>query len=121
MTSFDDPWIDADAPDVRPYALTQGRTRPTRDLTLATLVKAGRSRSGVRLSPEHGEALELCRHGPRSVAEIAGVLKLPVQVTKVLLSDLIDARSLVVPMPATDADPTDPLLLEALLAGLRQL
>lgn len=127
MSAFESPWtgpwVDDDVEHVRPYALTHGRTRPTRDLTLATLVTAGRSTagSGSRLSPEHGQALDLCRNGPRSVAEIAGVLRLPVQVIKVLLSDLIDARSVVVPMPATAADPADPLILEALLAGLRQL
>ncbi|MDT3397713.1 DUF742 domain-containing protein [Streptomyces sp. B1866] len=115
-----EPWVDDDTPALRPYALTQGRTRPTQELSLASLVRASTNAS-ADLSPEHDQALDLCRVGPRSVAEVAATLRLPVQVTKVLLADLIDSHTLILSMPARAADPADPLILEALLVGLRQL
>jgi Protein of unknown function (DUF742) len=107
---------------VRPYTATNGRTRPSAALDLLTLVRAtGRGTIPPdRLAYEHAQALRLCRK-PVSVAEIAGHLKQPANVTKVLLSDLIDTGAVVTKMPDPDGYQTDPEILEAVLAGLRGL
>lgn len=118
-----DPYADAwdeDLPKLRPYVVTGGRTRPTRRLDLASLVKAGRP-ARAALDAEHAQAVDLCQEGPRSVAELAGKLHQPAQITKVLLSDLLDTGALVLAVPKTKPDPKDPRLLEQIIAGLREL
>lgn len=113
------PWVDEDEQEVRPYALTGGRTRPTNEMSLSSLLKARATAPGGYLSPEQARALALCRGEPRSVAEVAATLRQPMQVTKILLSDLLDAGALIMAMPNRTADPKDPNLLEAVLEGLR--
>lgn len=120
MRSHDATPFDEDDLRVRPYVVTTGRTRPTWLLDLATLVLAKVAAPAVVLDPEHADALELCRQEPRSVAEIAGTLRLPVQIIKIVLADLLDAR-LINAMPATTANPKDPRILERVIAGLRAL
>ncbi|MCX5215766.1 DUF742 domain-containing protein [Kitasatospora sp. NBC_00240] len=105
----------------RPYVVTGGRTHSTHDLDLASLVKASRAGHGMTLESEHEHAFTLCLHGPVSVAELAARMRLPVQVVKVLLSDLLSAGAMVPAMPTVTVNPADPILLEALLAGLRAL
>ncbi|MBA9003098.1 DUF742 domain-containing protein [Thermomonospora cellulosilytica] len=121
MTAGDDEvWLDDDAgPLVRPYTVTAGRTRPTVELDLLSLVVATGDPPPA-MDPEHAKALELCRT-PTSVAEIAAHLRLPVAVTKVLLADLVEGRALTTRAPRTAADPTDRVLLEKLLDGLQRV
>lgn len=118
----EDPWLDDDAGRlVRPYAVSEGRTAPSSHFDLLTLVKAtGDSPSGY-LGPDHTRVLGLCGSA-LSVAEIAAHLRLPATVTKVLLSDLVEAGAITARGPAhrqTSPDPTDRDLLEAVLNGLR--
>jgi hypothetical protein len=117
----DDPWIDDELPKLRPYVVTGGRTQPSRRLELASMLRAGRAGSPHGLDAEHAQAVDLCRVFPRSVAELAGTLRQPAQITKVLLSDLLDTGALVLASPAKAADPKDPRLLEQIIAGLREL
>jgi len=73
----DDPRIDPDGELwVRPYTVTNGRTRPSTALDLVSLVRAtGRGMvAPERLGLEHAQALQLC-HSPTSVAEIAHQLE----------------------------------------------
>ncbi|GAA3296462.1 DUF742 domain-containing protein [Streptomyces cinereospinus] len=84
---------------VRPYSLTGGRTRFGHVLLVETFVAAleapeerreltnGSLRSTVM--PEMRAIVELCRR-MRTVAEIAALLKMPLGVVRVLLSDLAD-------------------------------
>jgi hypothetical protein len=120
--TFDDntPWVDDEGPKLRPYLVTGGRTRPTHKLDLTSLVKAKHERPRLPLDAEHAQALALCAEGPRSVAEVAAKIRQPAQITKILLSDLLDAGALGFAVPAFTADPKDPRLLEAILAGLRE-
>lgn len=111
-------WSDQDEQDERPYALTGGRTRPRHSMRLDTLLMAQRGSPPERLGPEAKAAIALCQREQRAVAEIAAVLKQPAQVTKIILSDLIDAGALIVAVPDT-IDPRSPQLLEALLGGIR--
>ncbi|XRQ04483.1 DUF742 domain-containing protein [Actinomadura welshii] len=116
----DEIWLDGDAGLlVRPYTVTSGRTRPTVDLDLLTLVVAS-GRHPPALDPEYAEAVGLCRT-PTSVAEVAAHLRLPTVVTKVLLSDLVDRGAMAVQETRTAADPTDRALLEKLLDGLQRV
>ena len=107
---------------VRPYTATNGRTHPSTALDLVSLVRAtGRGRiSPERLGYDHAQALRLCRR-PMSVAEVAARLKQPANVAKVLLSDLIDAGAVDTQMPDPHGYQTDIDILEAVLAGLRDL
>ncbi|WP_330175252.1 DUF742 domain-containing protein [Streptomyces sp. NBC_01498] len=113
------PWVDDDEHELRPYALTGGRTRPTNEMSLSSLLKARATAPEGYLSPEAAHCLALCRGEARSVAEVAATLGQPVQVAKILLSDLLDAGALIMAMPTRTADPKDPNLLEAVLEGLR--
>ncbi|MGR8007133.1 DUF742 domain-containing protein [Streptomyces hypolithicus] len=116
----DGPWLDDDAGRlIRPYTVSDGRTRPTAALDLLSLVRATGTEPLIALSPEHSQALGLCA-GPTSVAEIAAFLRLPVVVTKVLLSDLLDCGAVTTHAPRFDDQPTDLSLLEAVLDGLRR-
>ncbi|MCO5997429.1 DUF742 domain-containing protein [Actinoallomurus rhizosphaericola] len=104
---------------VRPHVVTGGRARPTRNIfDLVTLVMAARSDLNG-LSPEKRRVLELCRGGALSVAEVAGHLSLPISVTKVLLSDLVDSGHIVTRVGGTDDGETSTRLLQEVLDGLR--
>lgn len=116
----DGPWLDDAAGRlIRPYTVSGGRTRPTAELDLMSLVMATGAANQIYLGPEHSEALALCQ-GPTSVAEIAGYLRLPAVVTKILLSDLMDSGAVTVRPPHNFDNPSDCSLLEAVLDGLRR-
>lgn len=125
----DEPLGEEDAEDsfVRPYTITHGRTASAHaDLTLITLIVAlspPEERFGLRgLGPEHRFILEQCR-GPVAVAEIAALLRLPVAVTKILISDLITLGAVAARPPAavTAGRRPDIRLLQAVRDGLRRL
>ncbi|MFE0425608.1 DUF742 domain-containing protein [Streptomyces sp. NPDC058953] len=103
---------------IRPYTVSGGRTRPTAALDLLTLVMATGT-PGDRAGPEHAHAVTLCR-GPLSVAELSAHLRLPVAVTKVVVSDLVECGAVTVRAPSHYDNPTDRSLLEAVLDGLRR-
>lgn len=112
-----EPWDTYDSEDVRPYAITGGRTRPKHSMRLVTLMEAGDTDRAVGMAPEAVRAVEMCRLQPCSVAEIAALIGHPVHVTKIILSDLVDRGALVMALPAPGA--LDQLqLLEALRSGL---
>ncbi|WP_131741731.1 DUF742 domain-containing protein [Actinomadura roseirufa] len=110
---------------VRPHVVTGGRAHPTRNVfDLVTLLIAppdqltGPGRD-AGLSPEKLRIVELCRGGALSVAEISGILRLPVGVTKVLLSDLVDSGHLITRTPAAAPPPARARILQEVLDGLR--
>lgn len=116
-------WLDGDAgPVVRPYAMTSGRTRSTRDFDLISIILATRppSESDTELEPEAARIIRQCQQ-PLSVAEIAAHLDLPSGTVKVLLGDLLDQRLIITRAPvATTSVPNQPVL-EAVINGLRSL
>ncbi|MFE7124969.1 DUF742 domain-containing protein [Streptomyces sp. NPDC057617] len=111
---------------VRPYLVTRGRTRHRHLLSPETALEAGDGRAGPGLSEgEYRQITTLCRQRRRSVAELAGTIGLPLTATRVLISDLIDARVLVLslttpytPSDSPAGDRPNRQLLEALRAGL---
>lgn len=118
---IEEPWLDGDAGRlIRPYTVSGGRTRPTGSFDLLTMVRATGSRPHSQLGPDHAQVLGLCGD-PTSVAEISAHIRQPAQVTKVLLSDLVECGALTTRKPALlGPDPTDRDLLEAVLHGLRK-
>ncbi|WP_327294156.1 MULTISPECIES: DUF742 domain-containing protein [unclassified Streptomyces] len=116
----DSPWLDEAAGRlIRPYAVSNGRTRPTAQLDLLSQVMATGVPLPAHFGPDHAQTLGLSER-PTSVAEIAAHLRLPVVVAKVLLSDLMDSGAVTTRAPRPDEDPTDLSLLEAVLDGLRR-
>ncbi|MQA07343.1 MAG: DUF742 domain-containing protein [Pseudonocardiaceae bacterium] len=108
---------------VRPYARTGGRTRADYDLAIETLISTtdqGRNHRGAAIT-EHKSICELCQR-PRSVAEVAAHLALPLGVAKVLLADMAniglvqvhDTGVLVGDGPSLE-------FMERVLSGLRAL
>lgn len=86
-------------------------------MRLVTLLEAADTTRVQRTVPEAARAVEACRVQPCSVAEVAALTDLPVQVAKIILSDLIDCGALVMALPGPGA--SDHLqLLEALRSGL---
>jgi hypothetical protein len=117
-------WIDEEAgPVVRHYAMTSGRTRPTRgEFDLITIVMAERSSldGDARLQPEHATIMRFCQN-PVSVAEIAADLDLPVGTVRVLLGDLLDQGFIRTRSPVPDAHLPSERVFKAVLDGLRSL
>jgi len=115
-------WFDEDAgPLVRPYAVTRGRTRPTRhDLEMTTLVVTARTDRHANVDREYAHILEICRR-PLSIAEVSAMLNLPLVVVKVLLSDLIDWGLIIFRSPPRTSDVPQMELLQAVLNGIRKL
>jgi hypothetical protein len=108
---------------VRPYLLTGGRTRSSVDLPIEAIVRAtpeGANRL-VSLSQERRSIVELCMQ-PLSIAEVSAHLHIHLQVSRVLVGDLITEGLLA--SHATTATPTgrpDVMLLERVLDGLQSL
>jgi hypothetical protein len=124
MTRSENEWLDDEAgPVVRPYALTRGRTRPTRegfDLIAIIVASATASFAPPGAGPEHLAILELCIR-PLSVAEVSAKMRLPLGVVRVLLGDLLDQGLIVVRKPAPTNQSPDEHVLKEVLHGLKAL
>jgi hypothetical protein len=101
---------------VRPYARTGGRTAARHDLRLETLLSTD-EQSLYRANNDQAAMMRLCLQ-PRSVAEISALMKIPLGVTRVLLSDLITLGLVAVHEPG---EKPNMALLERVLTGLRRL
>ncbi|MEU3064809.1 DUF742 domain-containing protein [Streptomyces subrutilus] len=109
---------------VRPYSLTGGRTRFAHVLLVETFVaaldtKAADPRKPDRM-PEMPAIVEVCRR-MRTIAEIAALLKLPLGVVRVLVSDLADQGRIRVYGTGHGTGRPERALLERVLSGLRRL
>ena len=109
---------------VRPYALVGGRTRTGQSGTIPVeaIVVTESVANGSGLLLERGAIVRLCRR-PHSVAEVSGLLELPVGVARVLVADLSAEGFVHVHLPpgpqAGGAEAR--VLLERVLAGLEAL
>ncbi|HEX5403110.1 MAG TPA: DUF742 domain-containing protein [Pseudonocardiaceae bacterium] len=108
---------------VRGYAWTRGRTIATHRFELETLL------STTALYLEHDDSTPseyhavatLCRQ-PRSVAEVAALLAIPLGVARVLAGDMADEGLLTVHETASVGGARPELaLMERILSGLRRL
>ena len=120
---------------VRPYSLTGGRTRSGHVLLVETFVASlepadgpvdgpldpvPNGTPGARMLPEIRAIIELCRR-MRSVAEVSAMLKIPLGVVRVLLSDLADQGKIRVYGTGRGPGQPDRALLERVLVGLHRL
>jgi hypothetical protein len=125
MPSNDERWLDAEAgPVVRPYALTQGRTRHTGeafDLVATVTTTGGRVADPGALAPEHISVLQLALV-PTTVVDIASDVDLPLGVVRILLADLRELGLVAIraPVPAQPRQ-IDRNTLREVLHGLRAL
>jgi hypothetical protein len=112
----------APASSVRAYAWTGGRTRSRHHFEVETLVTAAEPSGFPGVAAEWDRTvLDLCRE-PRSVAEVAALVAVPLGVAKVLLGDMADRGMIVVHEAANDAgDAPTQALMERVLTGLRRL
>lgn len=116
-------WFDdAAGPLVRPYALTQGRTKAHRyDLDLVSLVVSLRPEVHAKLvEPECATVLWTCQN-PISVAEVAAKIDLPLCVVKVLLADLIERNYVIFRTGWGPSNTPDLDTVQKVLDGIRQL
>lgn len=107
---------------VRPYTVTGGRTQPRYKLALEALVSATvyEPRDLSVLAPECQAILQFCLDW-RSVAEISAVLRMPLGVTRILITDM-EADGLVrVQQLDHSQGPPDINLLQRVLIGIRKL
>lgn len=104
------------------FAVTGGRTRSKgRNMPIEALVKATElaARQGATLEVEYRSIVDMSI-AATSVAEIAAMLRVPVGVARVLVSDLAEAGYLVVHLPQVDNQGRPSLeVLGRLLDGLR--
>ncbi|MEU3333588.1 DUF742 domain-containing protein [Streptomyces sp. NPDC002144] len=108
-----------DSPD-RLYTLTGGRAHsaPDSPFDLVTLVIA-ESHPAPGMQSEHARILQITQR-PTPLVELAAKMKLPVSITKILLSDLLAAGHVRARHP-NKAAVIDPDVLEQVLLGLRNL
>ncbi|MBF9066800.1 DUF742 domain-containing protein [Streptacidiphilus fuscans] len=125
---------------VRPYALTGGRTRFGQVLLVETLISAVEQRPvqaawqaqpAASVMPELERICALCEGQMRSIAEVSALLKLPLGVVRVWVSDLVDAGRIRVHGSSVSMGsgnspigvPNRPnrVVLERILGGLRDL
>lgn len=108
---------------MRPYAHTRGRTRPDYELALETLVSTsnrGRRYEGAT-SVQQRRICDLCVDA-RSIAEIAAFLHLPLNVVKVLVSDMDNLELVVLHQPGLSfGDRSSREFMARVLEGLRSL
>jgi hypothetical protein len=128
MNGRDGQWGSSDASGgygrlVRPFTLTGGRTQPTRNdfslITLITTVEPTRP-VGYALQPEQHRILRLCVR-PIAVAEIAAYLDIPVSVTTIMLSDLLEAGRINARPPIQSHNEPEIALLQKVRDGLARL
>ncbi len=108
---------------VRPYAWTRGRTTSQFRLELETLLSTmpTYSEQDDTISSEHHAVAALC-HQPRSVAEVAATLHIPLGVARVLAGDMAaDGLLSVHDTASVDGESPDVALMERILSGLRRL
>lgn len=119
MPSSDDVDNSQDEPSlIRPYVISGGRTDSGRPgLGVESIVEAIGGAPPSRLSSEEAQIITLCEQ-PMSVAEVSSHLRLPIGVTRVLVSDLVEAGRLRA-NDATGAD--DTLFVRKLIEGIRAL
>jgi hypothetical protein len=124
MPANDERWLDAEAgPVVRPYALTQGRTRHTGDsfdLVATVMATPAALTEPAALAPEHMSVLQLVQ-APTTVADIASDVDLPLGVVRIILADLRELGLVAIRRPVVMAERVDKHTLREVLNGLRGL
>jgi hypothetical protein len=121
---YRDFWFDqAAGPVIRPYAFVGGRTVPAGEsFDLIAMVRTRRHAAvdPEGLEPGHLQVVSWCRF-PRSVAELASELSLPLGVLRVILADLREQNFVVISSPAAPGRRINSHVLRRAADGLRRL
>jgi len=116
---------DRDPGQVRPYAITGGRTRPASqlDLPLEALVRlTRRGQAALPLLALEWREIALLSQHPVALAELSARLRIPLGVSRVLVADMVAEGLLtVLDRGALEGDAADPALLGRILDGLRSI
>jgi hypothetical protein len=108
---------------VRAYTWTGGRTRSQHHFALETLVTTTElgHQSAAFTHADHHPVISLCQE-PKSVAEVAARLSVPLGVARVLLGDMAERGLIVVHETETSQGEVPSVtLMERVLTGLRRL
>ncbi len=108
------------ASSVRPYIHTGGRTRAGFYLGVETLVSTRRHAPAGMANMTHRAIMDLCDR-PKSVAEVAALIPVPLGVARVLIGDLAQSGALFVHRPPTANGQPDTALMARVLRGLQRL
>jgi hypothetical protein len=109
---------------VRPYAVTRGRTEPTREIAIeAVLLTMQRGVEESRYAGRDRQVIaNLCNGRAQSLAEIAAHMRVPLGVARVLVADMITEGILTLHEPLDVGDTAERInVLERVLIGLRNL
>ncbi len=109
---------------IRPYAVTRGRTEPSRHIAIeAILTTTPKGRQEAAFAGRDKQAIaELCDGRPLSLAEIASHMRVPLGVARVLVADMANEGLLTLHDPTINEGYEDRMeLLERVLSGLRKL
>jgi hypothetical protein len=108
---------------LRPYVLTGGRARPSRNTIGVDTLLIASSRDTVLPVTASRQARDLLRICARllSLVEAAAHLRLPVSVVRVLASDLVDSGHLIARSGIPAAGSPSVELLKEVLSGLLAL
>ncbi|TDD05117.1 DUF742 domain-containing protein [Nonomuraea deserti] len=109
-------------PLIRLYGLTGGRARPQGDSfdLVAIVTTVGGPHTLADLIPEYRAVLSVCRR-PTPVADVAAHLRLPLNVTRVILGDLRREGFVTIERPRPVAQTIDEHIYREVLDGLRSL
>jgi hypothetical protein len=107
---------------VRPYAVTRGRTEPSRNIAIeAVLLTTPRGRQESRFAGRDKQVIASLCGQPQSLAEIAAYTRLPLGVSRVLVADMVADELLALHEPLEDEADDRMEVLERVLSGLRRL
>lgn len=102
---------------VRPYLVTGGRVEATQPLDhLSYLESTGRLKP-TELEIDHAIVLAYCAQ-PRAIVEIAGLVKQPTAVVKILAADLLQLYAVTI-KETLEVTTVDVDLLERVINGLK--
>ncbi|MEV0161458.1 DUF742 domain-containing protein [Nonomuraea fuscirosea] len=109
-------------PLIRLFGLTGGRARPQGEAfdLVAIVTTAAEAGDPTDLIPEHRAVLALCRR-PTPVADVAAHLRLPLNITRVILGDLRGEGLVTIDRPRPAAQTIDERIYREVLHGLRSL
>ncbi|MEV0714264.1 DUF742 domain-containing protein [Asanoa sp. NPDC050611] len=109
---------------VRPYAVTRGRTEPSRHIALEAVLSASAQAVMEARFAGHDKyrIAQICQSAPQSLAEIAAYTRLPLGVARVIVADMV-AEGLLTLHSAAPAQRYEERMemLERVLSGLRRL
>ncbi|MFC4530103.1 DUF742 domain-containing protein [Sphaerisporangium dianthi] len=113
---------DDPGPLVRLFGLTGGRARPPGETfnLVAIVTTVGMPFEQADLTPEYLAILTTCRN-PTPVADVAAQLRLPINITRVILGDLRREGLVTIDRPQPAAQAIDERIYREVLHALRSL